>query len=50
MKPDPVAEVVEAALAGLLVVFPTDTVYGIATRPGRGDEPDHVPGSVGSRP
>ncbi|MEZ0233568.1 MAG: L-threonylcarbamoyladenylate synthase [Actinomycetota bacterium] len=37
VKPDPVAEVVEAALAGLLVVFPTDTVYGIATRP---DDPE----------
>jgi L-threonylcarbamoyladenylate synthase len=32
---DPVAEAAEAALAGLLVVFPTDTVYGIATRPDR---------------
>ena len=37
VKPDPVAEVVEAALAGLLVVFPTDTVYGLATRP---DDPE----------
>jgi tRNA threonylcarbamoyl adenosine modification protein (Sua5/YciO/YrdC/YwlC family) len=34
---DPVAEAAEAALAGLLVVFPTDTVYGIATRPDRPD-------------
>ena len=33
MTPDPVAEAVEAAFAGLLVVFPTDTVYGVATRP-----------------
>ncbi|MGZ8579954.1 MAG: L-threonylcarbamoyladenylate synthase [Actinomycetota bacterium] len=30
---DPVAEAGEAALAGHLVVFPTDTVYGLATRP-----------------
>lgn len=37
MTPDPVAEVAEAALAGRLVVFPTDTVYGLATRP---DDPE----------
>lgn len=30
---DPVAEAAEAALAGLLIVLPTDTVYGIGTRP-----------------
>jgi L-threonylcarbamoyladenylate synthase len=30
---DPVADVVAAALAGGLVVLPTDTVYGIGTRP-----------------
>ena len=30
---DPVAEAVAAALAGGLVVLPTDTVYGIGTRP-----------------
>jgi tRNA threonylcarbamoyl adenosine modification protein (Sua5/YciO/YrdC/YwlC family) len=37
MTPDPVTEAAEAALAGLLVVFPTDTVYGVATRP---DDPE----------
>jgi L-threonylcarbamoyladenylate synthase len=30
---DPVAEAAEAALAGRLIVLPTDTVYGIGTRP-----------------
>lgn len=30
---DPLAEAAEAALAGLLIVLPTDTVYGIGTRP-----------------
>lgn len=30
---DVIAEAVDAALAGLLVVMPTDTVYGLATRP-----------------
>ena len=30
---DPVAQAAEAARAGALVVFPTDTVYGIGTRP-----------------
>jgi L-threonylcarbamoyladenylate synthase len=30
---DPVADAVAAALAGDLVVLPTDTVYGIGTRP-----------------
>jgi L-threonylcarbamoyladenylate synthase len=34
--PDPIEQAAEAALAGGLVVFPTDTVYGIGTRP---DEP-----------
>jgi tRNA threonylcarbamoyl adenosine modification protein (Sua5/YciO/YrdC/YwlC family) len=33
----PVEEAAEAALRGLLVVLPTDTVYGIGTRP---DDPD----------
>lgn len=33
MTPGPVAEAVEAALAGRLIVIPTDTVYGIGTRP-----------------
>jgi L-threonylcarbamoyladenylate synthase len=33
----PVAEAAEAALAGSLIVFPTDTVYGLATRP---DDPE----------
>jgi tRNA threonylcarbamoyl adenosine modification protein (Sua5/YciO/YrdC/YwlC family) len=33
---DPLADAAEAALAGRLVVLPTDTVYGIGTRP---DEP-----------
>jgi L-threonylcarbamoyladenylate synthase len=28
-----IAEAVDAALAGLLVVLPTDTVYGVGTRP-----------------
>lgn len=37
MTRDPVTEAGEAALAGHLVVFPTDTVYGLATRP---DDPD----------
>ena len=32
MTPDPIAEAVEAALAGRLIVIPTDTVYGIGTR------------------
>jgi tRNA A37 threonylcarbamoyladenosine synthetase subunit TsaC/SUA5/YrdC len=30
---DPVGDAVLAALAGELVIIPTDTVYGIATRP-----------------
>ncbi len=30
---DPIREAAEAALAGMLVVLPTDTVYGIGTRP-----------------
>ncbi|HEU4526349.1 MAG TPA: L-threonylcarbamoyladenylate synthase [Actinomycetota bacterium] len=30
---DPIGEAVEAALAGALIVLPTDTVYGIGTRP-----------------
>lgn len=30
---DPLADAAEAALAGRLVVLPTDTVYGIGTRP-----------------
>lgn len=30
---DPVAEAAAAARAGRLIVFPTDTVYGIGTRP-----------------
>lgn len=30
---DPLREAAEAALAGLLVALPTDTVYGIGTRP-----------------
>ncbi len=30
---EPLAEAAEAALAGLLIVLPTDTVYGIGTRP-----------------
>lgn len=34
---DPIAEAADAALAGGLIVLPTDTVYGIGTRP---DDPD----------
>lgn len=30
---DPIADAAAAALRGALIVFPTDTVYGIATRP-----------------
>ena len=30
---DPIAEAAAAARAGLLIVFPTDTVYGLGTRP-----------------
>ena len=30
---DPIADAAEAALAGALIVLPTDTVYGIGTRP-----------------
>lgn len=30
---DPIAEAARAALEGKLVVFPTDTVYGLGTRP-----------------
>ena len=30
---DPIAEAAAAARAGRLIVFPTDTVYGIGTRP-----------------
>lgn len=33
MTADPIAGAAEAALRGRLVVFPTDTVYGIGTRP-----------------
>ena len=33
MNSDPVDEAARAALDGRLVVFPTDTVYGLATRP-----------------
>lgn len=33
MTADPIGEAAEAARAGRLVVFPTDTVYGIGTRP-----------------
>ena len=36
MSGDPVADAVAATRRGELVVFPTDTVYGIAARP---DEP-----------
>lgn len=32
-EPGPVAEAADAALAGSLIVLPTDTVYGIGTRP-----------------
>jgi L-threonylcarbamoyladenylate synthase len=32
-EPGPVAEAADAALAGRLIVLPTDTVYGIGTRP-----------------
>lgn len=35
-RPDPIEQAAEAALAGGLLVLPTDTVYGIGTRP---DEP-----------
>jgi L-threonylcarbamoyladenylate synthase len=31
--PAPIAEAAEAALAGRLIVMPTDTVYGVGTRP-----------------
>jgi L-threonylcarbamoyladenylate synthase len=34
---DPIDDAVEAASAGRLIVLPTDTVYGIGTRP---DDPD----------
>jgi tRNA threonylcarbamoyl adenosine modification protein (Sua5/YciO/YrdC/YwlC family) len=37
MSEGPVAEAADAAIAGDLIVLPTDTVYGIATRP---DEPE----------
>jgi tRNA threonylcarbamoyl adenosine modification protein (Sua5/YciO/YrdC/YwlC family) len=33
MTRDPVTDAASAARAGRLIVFPTDTVYGIATRP-----------------
>jgi tRNA threonylcarbamoyl adenosine modification protein (Sua5/YciO/YrdC/YwlC family) len=33
---DPIADAVAAAIAGELVVMPTDTVYGIGTRPDQG--------------
>ena len=33
MTSDPIAEAAEAARSGALIVFPTDTVYGIGTRP-----------------
>ena len=33
MKRDPIAEAAQAALEGKLVVFPTDTVYGLGTHP-----------------
>lgn len=32
-RPDPIEQAAETALAGGLVVIPTDTVYGIGTRP-----------------
>ncbi|MBA3691477.1 MAG: Sua5/YciO/YrdC/YwlC family protein, partial [Actinobacteria bacterium] len=31
----PVADAIDAALRGELIVLPTDTVYGIGTRPDR---------------
>ncbi|HET9722339.1 MAG TPA: L-threonylcarbamoyladenylate synthase [Actinomycetota bacterium] len=34
---DPIAEAADAALAGGLIVLPTDTVYGIGTRPDDAD-------------
>ena len=37
MSGGPVAEAVAAALRGELVVIPTDTLYGIGTRPDRAD-------------
>lgn len=33
VRRDPVAEAARAALDGKLIVFPTDTVYGLGTRP-----------------
>jgi L-threonylcarbamoyladenylate synthase len=33
VKGDPIAEAAAAARRGALIVFPTDTVYGLATRP-----------------
>jgi L-threonylcarbamoyladenylate synthase len=33
MSTDPVAQAIDAARRGELIVFPTDTVYGIGTRP-----------------
>ena len=36
-EPGPIEEAAQAALVGKLVVVPTDTVYGIGTRP---DDPD----------
>jgi tRNA threonylcarbamoyl adenosine modification protein (Sua5/YciO/YrdC/YwlC family) len=32
-RPDPIEETASAALSGNLIVLPTDTVYGIGTRP-----------------
>ncbi len=37
LRNDPIAEAAESVRRGALVVFPTDTVYGIAARP---DQPD----------
>jgi L-threonylcarbamoyladenylate synthase len=37
MSSDPIARAAEAARRGELIVFPTDTVYGIGTRP---DDPE----------
>ncbi len=41
MTRDPVAEAIDAARRGELIVFPTDTVYGIGARP---DVPDATAG------
>jgi L-threonylcarbamoyladenylate synthase len=37
VKAEPIAQAAEAARLGRLIVFPTDTVYGLGTRP---DEPE----------